>query len=263
MKKSLQKNPRLIQIDKAAIWEMATRMCAALHDVMSSSSRDKNKPIGEDPPPNGLLSRVFEYKLPRTREMVEFRIFWQVQDISFAQYKKLLSGDLMCPNALMGGALELEAGSQQHNMLRSHIHLFLCPVETRESLAKDSKKKHFIDQVYETLIHEITHASEYGRPGDDYSDQDPKNYYNQPWELRAHVRQIAEEVVKRFREVEPYSTRTRTDLLDSILNANKRFQRVYPNLTAANKKKLLQLVARELEEYRDLNDLLLEERDEN
>lgn len=249
---ALKQNPRLIQLNKEVIWELAVDMCKVLQESMSRRD-NKRIPISEDFP--ARLSQTYDYVIPRTKAEIELRIFWSVQELSYQESVKLREGSLQCPSVLMGGALEVMSDVPMRDVTRSHMHLYLCPSETPESLIEASKKLTFVKRVYSTLLHEITHASEWGK-AEDYPEGYGTAYLNHEWEVRANARQIAEEVVQKFRDVSTFSKRPASELLDSILSSNSRFARIYPQLTDKNKRKLLQYVAREVEEFDDVYESL-------
>jgi hypothetical protein len=130
--------------------------------------------------------------------------------------------------------------------------------------------REFKKDVYEFLLHELTHASEYAAADSGPAKYEtPRSgggkaaYYNHPWELRAHARQIAEEVIEQYEhQIRVDKARKRMgkkvklprdrlgpgDVLDLYLESSERFSRMWNHLTEENQKKLIQYVARELQE---------------
>lgn len=281
----MRPNPRLIQLNKGEIRTVTSRFCNA---IAAEAKEYLRKHPGEGDVPLALLedrfyvNRIFEVENFRTKRGFDLHLRADEDEMPTKQIRDLQEGvEMHCPSDVMGGHLEVE--DDVHRAYSQTIQMHLCPLLTVEGLTSVDiayESAAFQDEVYSFLLHEMTHASEHGKPRNYKTVADKphipkeqkgtlKEYLNHPWEVRANARQIAYELVKAWRSGlrptrEKEDGRYRkvpgevqellddnvpvTEILDLLLWDVKKYHKVWPHLTKANRKKLMQLLVRELQE---------------
>lgn len=281
---TLRRNPRLIQLDTKWIRNIAQSWCKAIakeaEDALQSADfagwEDEPLALLAEHPVWGREYEVATRTKGREKKGIRFRLHLEPAPLSpSAQRHVADGGDLSCnPGTIVGGHIQAWEGVRMRDLALFSITVEVCPTTTLGLLSAAGASKKFQDDVYSVLIHELTHASEFGAPDEQkvaYST--PKeggskaDYYNHPWELNAHARQIANEVLEQYeyqRKVDraralrkragqkvPKLSRDKLspgEVLDLYLEVSPVFNRVWPHLTKANQKRLLQMVAREVQE---------------
>ena len=108
-------------------------------------------------------------------------------------------------------------------------------------------------QLYPILVHEITHAADIFAKGfrnktKEEVANDPKLYYNESSEVKAHLREIIEEInFSHFSKMEARFGAGQA--LKFLINLSKTWQEVSPHWTDKNKKSVIKSVAQALSEF--------------
>jgi hypothetical protein len=289
---AVRPNARLIPINKGAVRTLTSTFCGVI--AREAKLYLKEHP-GEGETPLALLedrfyaNRTFEVENHRTKRGYDLDLRAEEASMPQSQINDLLAGvEMHCPGDIMGG--HLAVGEDVHTAYRQEMVVNLCPLLTVEALTLVDvayEAAAFQEDMYSLLLHELTHASEYGQPknyktvaADAPANQakgTEKEYLNHPWEVRANARQIAAAVVATWKKASrPVRVKrggkyvkdeglipsmlasgyTLDDVISGMrwgdegleMREEKRFNRVWKHYTAANKKKLLQLIVRELQE---------------
>lgn len=283
----MRPNPRLIPINKGAIRTITSTFCGVI--AREAKLYLKEHPKVDDRTPLALLedrfyaNQTFEVENHRTKRGFDLDLRAKEAELSERQIKDLQDGVTMhCGSDIMGGYLKVT--DAVHLAYRQTIVINLCPVTsigglTHVGVAHEAAA--FQNDMFSLLLHEMTHASEHGLPKNykTVADEAPAHqargteaeYQNHPWEVRANSRQIADAVVKAWKEgIHPVRDKhgrrpgvitellevgaTVNEILESMrwgeLNFReaKRFQKAWKHYTEANKRKLMQLIVRELQE---------------
>jgi hypothetical protein len=281
MTRRLRQNPRLIPLDRKTIREIADSWCKEISKETERALKSV-KFFGLEEEPLAL----FDDDLPAWERTYEIATLTKGREYPSIKFKLRLAptrvsreiqqhiadgGEVSCsPGQPVGAHIQAWAGVPMRDMRQFVITVEMCPTTTLELLRHAGESREFKKDVYEYLLHEITHASEHGAvDAGSAKYETPKTgggeaaYYNHPWELRAHARQIAEDVIGDYEhQIRVDKARKRTGkkvqlprdslgpgaVLDLYLEVSERFSRVWPHLTPENQKKLIQYVARELQE---------------
>lgn len=281
----MKPNPRLIPINKGAIRTITSTFCYVI--AREAKLYLKEHPEVDDTTPLALLedrfyaNRTFEVENHRTKRGFDLHLRAEEAGLSEEELDALLVGaELSCSSDIMGG--HLAVSGDVHLAYQQKMVVNLCPVQSIGGLtnvdnAYDAAA--FQNDLFSLLLHEMTHASEHGLPKgyktiardapEDVKGTEAE-YQNHPWEVRANARQIANAVVTAWRNgLRPRGLRRSTGEVRKLLDAGAtvenvleamrwgeidgfreeaRFQRAWEHYTPANRRKLLQLIVRQLQE---------------
>jgi len=274
---SLSKNPRLIPVDKKEVAHFTEILAVGLRNSARTYlqlGRDwenlENVPIGAFKKwksmfgisglpsfaPDGWSDKNLriEAKTFRGRKNLTVRFVPQALSKKVAQEILKDPDSYICETEITGGALILEEsmGHEGRKLtVPSAIQINLCPLLTLNDLANmpvsflpaADPTGEFLRDLYSLLLHELTHAMEFGAPKN-YSLPDSegaremyegsttgsfgskKDYLNHPWEVRAKSREIGDSIVKwwqtvnrrRYRLPKEYKTRQQIPSPQEVIN---------------------------------------------
>jgi hypothetical protein len=126
-----------------------------------------------------------------------------------------------------------------------------------ENLFKSANSDSFLiaNQIYDVLLHEVTHAADIFTKGvaESLSEQEarenPKAYYNHPSEVRAYLQEILSELEHTFKNYEKFVKLFGPSKgITVMLNQSKTWQEIEPYLTEKNKRLIIKAVAQRVTE---------------
>ncbi len=137
-------------------------------------------------------------------------------------------------------------------------------VQLNGSLDADALRKgaesHVIKvQLYNMLIHELTHVADkytrgVGSGGEGLSEEElrnnPATYYNNPSELHAFMQEVVDQVSQRFVHYEKLEKRFGQRALGMLLNMSETWNTVSPHWTERSRQKVLKAVYQALEDWK-------------
>jgi len=141
------------------------------------------------------------------------------------------------------------------------IEVLLNLWKTPNKLKSKSNRAAIIKELERSLSHEITHSSDKlrgtGSLGINRDEEeiegevDEEEYYNDPQEVRAFMRNVVDEVIERVKdEVNYYGTDILNDIggydIDTWLNESDTWERIEDHLNEDNRRLILRAVAREV-----------------
>lgn len=247
----MKKNPRLIPVDLEAI--------AALSEKYVRVISQEAKEMVERYPsatklPIGALDIVFpkvtvdieNLRRGATPKFLTIDIYTEYKRFGSKELEALQEGaSFYCDADIVGGAVS------SYTRRTKLVTVKWCSGLTLKQLSLAGKR--VTKEVKEVLVHEMTHASEYGE-AQRYPEgvtmslgKDPR-YYNHPWELRAFSRQVALEVENEYVADRIAGENLSEDIMFIIRFFSPTYRRIEKYLTPKSEKKLIQLVTRYLDE---------------
>lgn len=173
------------------------------------------------------------------------------------------------PESWREGRKFVVGGSLQHRHHGEHDPGWATGITVKLDRDKTPKdladgKKLLEDEIYNVLIHELTHARDHLTPAQTKKHQrgrdpkDPKVYYNDPNEVKAFSQQAVDEIESTLDRMyggvaddddDPWVPDA-ADLFHSVIDQSRTWQRVKPHMDADNRRKLLRSVYDSISEFR-------------
>lgn len=149
---------------------------------------------------------------------------------------------------------------------RGDIRVFLRENLDKDTLQKPSVRRRISNEMYDILAHEFTHASEpiqredpdlhlESYDPDAWSKEDTQRYYNDPDEVRAWMRNMADHVVKVVRRMAEHGPVYLDSAIDYALKDAPQWWLLARNLTPENRKLIMRGIIQHVQD--ELPDLQL------
>lgn len=263
MSRRLRQNPRLIPLAEGQILTMAREYLSVIAEEARHNAVKYPKAAEEQ---IGYL----DLKLPVVDAVVDnkrrgagkaesrfmVRLYTHYHRYNLEEIRAIGQGaSWNCGDDIPGASI-----SQTNSRHIREITVELCSSLTLRDLQFADSSTGMLKRLVHVLLHEMTHASEVGKPQNYPSpigslplSKDPR-YYNHPWEVRAYATTIARAAEKEYRRqrrmkiTAKYTGDTLESDLRWILEDIPEYNRIMRHLTPANQKKVLQLVVRHLDE---------------
>lgn len=248
-------NPRPIPLDEAAIREDAAAVQRAIHETALEEARvRKSDGVSPDWPMSASRLPVFRVELTAQAITGDRRIEKTVVQGIITRAKE---GDR---RVILGGAAGIWRGTKEkavkpEGRVTVRISDRWSPAELA-ALSRDQYSPAF-SQALRVLRHELTHVGDHdiekGEGPTYQSDavqrgEDWKGYYNDPLEVRAFAREIADDVVH-FTNLNAYGLRPGS-LFDRALESSEQWERMQHHLSPENQRKILKVAYRAVQDAR-------------
>lgn len=236
---------RAIPVDKSKV----RRIVKEIYQKLESLLRQTIRPSRFDEKLN------YAHQWPTTKEYYVAEI--ELVDVTGQRrilpiYVRSWMGYRVVSDYVLGGAVKTRLlNGRKGRAYPQRIEIYLNAFKTPEDYVSGDKR--FIQELYQVLIHEVTHAMDYLRKSQyDASNLDEHLYLNDPMEVRAFTQNIVDEVLtslkKDIRMTKGWGDWESSETIDRYLQKSLTWHRLRKTLTPENKKKVLKAVARAVSE---------------
>lgn len=246
-------NPRPIPLDEAALRDDAEAIVAKIHreaeDILAARKADHQR-LDWPLEPTRANVAIFHHPMKAKAITGDRRI-----DRTVARVRIVPSRSRQ---VIVAGSASLFRGRDGTSKPEGRVELLVSANMTPDELLQASSGGQYsaaFEQVLRVLRHEMTHVGDwkietgpsYQASADNRVD-DLREYYNDPLEVRAFTREVADDV-KHYVSMNVDTVRPR-DLFDRALESSSTWTRMQPYLTPENQKRVLRVAYRAVEDER-------------